>query len=276
MKKSSVLIALIAACAHDLNRAYCAAMGDDTQLPWSEAAKWQKDSVIAGVEMHLANPDATPEQSHESWLDQKTKDGWKYGKKKDEKKKEHPCFLPYAELPAEQKAKDYIFRQAVHSISAAIDTAESLAPVTTTSKAEIDPSLKGVKFIHKSDEWVDQIYGTGLIFKNGQTRYLPLEVALKLLRHQDLFAAPDADDPAPTSADSDAVLDAAKAETKRLHDEENAFMDLHDSVAQMGKDELAHFALSNFQQTLDKRQSVDKLRTETKEFIDRFGRGLSK
>jgi hypothetical protein len=44
-----------------------------------------------------------------SWLAEKTKTGWKYGPEKDPEKKEHPCFVPYDQLPAEQKMKDHIF-----------------------------------------------------------------------------------------------------------------------------------------------------------------------
>ena len=33
-----------------------------------------------------------------------------------ETKKEHPCFVPYEELPTEQKAKDFLFRGVVHAL----------------------------------------------------------------------------------------------------------------------------------------------------------------
>lgn len=100
----------IARVAHEINRAYCASLGDVSQPAWEDAPEWQKASALVGVDMHLAKPDATPEQSHESWLAQKTAEGWKFGPVKDAEKKEHPCCVPYAELPAEQKAKDYLFR----------------------------------------------------------------------------------------------------------------------------------------------------------------------
>lgn len=108
----------IARIAHEVNRAYCQSIGDDSQPSWDDAPEWQKESALKGVELHLSNPGATPEQSHESWLAQKEADGWKYGPVKNPETKEHPCFLPYAELPAEQKAKDYLFRQVVHSLAA--------------------------------------------------------------------------------------------------------------------------------------------------------------
>lgn len=112
-----MLIEEIARVAHEVNRAYCQALGDDTQLPWEDAPDWQRESAINGVQLHLAAPNTTPEESHANWLAQKTADGWSYGPTKNPELKQHPCFVPYAELPAEQKAKDYIFRGVVHALS---------------------------------------------------------------------------------------------------------------------------------------------------------------
>ena len=112
MKKALVDIILLSAVAqvcHEANRGYCAALGDNSQLPWDEAPEWQKKSAVDGVLFCIENPSAPPSASHDSWLAQKAADGWKYGDVKDAEKKEHPCFVPYDELPTEQKAKDYIF-----------------------------------------------------------------------------------------------------------------------------------------------------------------------
>jgi len=66
-------------------------------------------SAINGVEFHLKNPDATPEGSHNSWLEEKIKDGWVHGEVKDPNAKTHPCIRIYDKLPQEQRSKDYIF-----------------------------------------------------------------------------------------------------------------------------------------------------------------------
>ncbi len=103
----------IARAAHTINRAYCQAIGDDSQPEWESAPDWQKDSAISGVKGTLDGSIATPEQSHESWLEHKRKDGWKYGAVKNPEAKEHPCFVPYAELPESQKVKDHLYHTAV-------------------------------------------------------------------------------------------------------------------------------------------------------------------
>jgi hypothetical protein len=109
LKDGETDVTQIAIICHEANRAYCATIGDDSQLPWAEAPQWQRDSIIAGVEFRLANPDAGPDGSHNSWLAAKEADGWKYGPVKDAEKKEHPCFVPYDQLPEDQKRKDYLF-----------------------------------------------------------------------------------------------------------------------------------------------------------------------
>lgn len=111
-------IIAIAAGAHEINRAYCLALGDASQLPWGEAPEWQMDSAIKGVEFHLANPDADASTSHTSWFAHKIANGWRYGAVKDAAKKEHPCLVPFNELPREQQAKDHLFKAAVHILAA--------------------------------------------------------------------------------------------------------------------------------------------------------------
>jgi hypothetical protein len=106
----------IAQVCHEANRAYCQAIGDNSQLPWSEAPEWQRNSAIRGVNFCLDNPDAPPSANHESWLEVKRAEGWKYGPVKDVEKKEHPCFLPYEKLPADQQRKDALFKAIVEAL----------------------------------------------------------------------------------------------------------------------------------------------------------------
>lgn len=107
----------IAKVSHEVNRAYCQSIGDDSQPEWDAAPDWQKDSAVNGVAAHLKDPSLTPEQSHQLWLNQKQNEGWVYGPVKDPEKKEHPCFVAYSQLPESQRSKDYLFRQVVHSLS---------------------------------------------------------------------------------------------------------------------------------------------------------------
>lgn len=106
----------IAKVAHEVNRAYCASIGDHSQPAWEDAPVWQSVSAIEGVVNAINNPQATPATSHESWLAHKIREGWKYGPTKDPEAKTHPCMVPYDDLPAEQRTKDHLFLAVVRAM----------------------------------------------------------------------------------------------------------------------------------------------------------------
>lgn len=106
----------IARVCHEVNRAYCRAIGDDSQPSWEEAPEWQQESALKGVDFKLDNPGSSPADSHASWLREKVDTGWTYGPVKDVEKKEHPCFVHYDDLPLEQRVKDYLFLAVVEAM----------------------------------------------------------------------------------------------------------------------------------------------------------------
>lgn len=107
-----------ARATHEANRAYCIAIGDNSQPSWDDAPEWQRSSARNGVVGALNG--ATPEQSHESWLAEKMAAGWKYGAVKNPEAKEHPCFVPYSELPEAQRAKDNLYLAVARAMVAAL------------------------------------------------------------------------------------------------------------------------------------------------------------
>ena len=115
----------IAKVAHEVNRAYCQALGDNSQPSYEDAPEWQRASARMGVDLHTMG-NFGPEASHISWMKQKLDEGWKYGPVKDPEKKEHPCIVPFDQLPVEQQAKDHLFRGVVHAVSDAFQGAPVL------------------------------------------------------------------------------------------------------------------------------------------------------
>lgn len=115
MELDNLLVLMIAKACHEVNKVYCESIGDNSQVSWNDAPQWQKDSAMSGVRYHLHYPDSTPEDSHNSWLKEKTENGWSYGPVKDPDKKQHPCYLPYSQLPKEQQLKDSFFVAIVKS-----------------------------------------------------------------------------------------------------------------------------------------------------------------
>jgi hypothetical protein len=108
-----------ARAAHEANRSYCMALGDNSQPLWDDAPTWQRMSMENGVEGALAGN--TPEESHQSWMKEKEAAGWKYGPKKDPDKKEHPCMVVYAELSEAQRKKDELFLSVVRAMAKALE-----------------------------------------------------------------------------------------------------------------------------------------------------------
>lgn len=262
----------IARIAHEANRGYCLSTGDTSVLPWDEAGDEQRASILAGVKLHTEKPEATPEQSHEQWMADKLAAGWKHGEKKDAKKKTHPCLLPYAELPAEQKAKDWIFRAVVHA-ALAVPAPEPVTiekPVEKVVEKIVEKLVTvettrivgktAVKYIGHRARYGDGICGSGLFWSQGETLMVLDEFAVKLLRYTDVWVEGDpaeaTDAPAPTKPSDD---EEAQADHVRME------------IAAMDKDALESFAKTRFQLDIDKRHSVEALRMEVIGMVDRFG-----
>lgn len=123
----SMNIESIAEVCHEANRAYSAGIGDNSQPHWDDAPDWQRQSAINGVKFHLANPDAGDSGSHENWMRDKLADGWKYGPTKDPAAKEHPCLVPFLQLPAQQRMKDGLFVAIVHALRDALGEKQSIS-----------------------------------------------------------------------------------------------------------------------------------------------------
>ena len=107
----------IASVCHEANRAYCSSIGDDSQPSWDEAPDWQKISAIDGIAFRIANPGATAESMHQNWVETKLNNGWRFGPAKDPEKKEHPCMMPYSDLPPAQRVKDELFSAIVDALN---------------------------------------------------------------------------------------------------------------------------------------------------------------
>jgi hypothetical protein len=56
------------------------------------------------------------EHAHDVWACQRIKDGWRYGPRRDDVEREHPCLTSYSELP--ETEKEYDRRIVVQTIKA--------------------------------------------------------------------------------------------------------------------------------------------------------------
>lgn len=108
----------IARVCHEANRALQAvqsAHGIPVGAPWDGLDEETRTSVIQGV--HGIQAGKSPEESHEAWCEFKRDHGWTHGEVKDAAALTHPCLLPYADLPADQRVKDDLFSAIVKALS---------------------------------------------------------------------------------------------------------------------------------------------------------------
>lgn len=80
---------------------------------FTELPKEYLDGLISAVE-HAMKNNLTAEENHQNWIDDKIKNGWKFGEVKDAEKKTHPSLVPFAELPESEKKKATEFLRIVN------------------------------------------------------------------------------------------------------------------------------------------------------------------
>jgi hypothetical protein len=110
------LVVTIAKVCYEANKAWCEAGGDYSQTSWSDAAQWQRESMVAGVRFKIDNPSAGDSAQHDAWSKDKIAAGWVYGEEKSAVLKTHPCLVPFNELPELQQKKDRLFSSIVLSL----------------------------------------------------------------------------------------------------------------------------------------------------------------
>jgi RyR domain len=106
----------IARVAHGVIRAYNQSMGDNSLPDWESLTRDEQASRFKAVVFVAQNPQATPADQHNQWLQSRLSEGWVYGEQKDQIKKVSPALVPYEELPQRQRAKDYIFQAIVREL----------------------------------------------------------------------------------------------------------------------------------------------------------------
>jgi hypothetical protein len=95
----------IAKVVHEAQRALQSAQSDPVPAPeWNYAPEYMKEALIKTIRLVIQG--ATPEQTHELWLNDKRAEGWTYGEVKDAHARKHPCLVPYSYLPQYQKDKN--------------------------------------------------------------------------------------------------------------------------------------------------------------------------
>lgn len=118
----------IARVCHEANRALSFGLHDYSLGTWDMVADWQRDTTTLGVEQAIANPDMTAEECHAAWMAEKLAQGWTYGPLKAPDLLQHPCLLPFDQLPPEQQAKDVLFLAIIKVLAPLMAPKDALRP----------------------------------------------------------------------------------------------------------------------------------------------------
>jgi hypothetical protein len=114
-----------------------------------------------------------------------------------------------------------------------------------------------ITYIGKRERYTEGTYGSKIEWVHGETQLVPEGLAVRLLRHKDVYVE---------GKDTDKV--ALMLEKPKVEDTQ----DLRDSINNLNDPEqLADFAYTNYGQKLDRRKKVETLRSEVISLIDRFG-----
>jgi hypothetical protein len=67
------------------------------------------DTSAVSLPSHIVElTEKLAEQVHELWARQRVKDGWTYGPRRDDARKEHPNLVPYAQLTEADREYDRV------------------------------------------------------------------------------------------------------------------------------------------------------------------------
>lgn len=114
-----------------------------------------------------------------------------------------------------------------------------------------------IKYVGKRSSYTDNLYSR-LTFEQGESLMVPDDIAVKMLKHPDQYV----------SGDSKTARTVDISQPEPVEDTQ----DLRDTVMQLTSiDALADMALNDYGIKLDKRKSLDNLRTDVVQLIDRYG-----
>lgn len=168
-----------------------AALSKDGVQAFELLTESQQKGLTDGIDMLIADSDATHEARHAAWMDDMLANGWIYGEADDAENKVSARLVPFEHLPESEQTKEKV----LHAIVRAMSTGEMgdltiTAPVQEASQAPVLVPLIGqvaVKYIGKREEHEDNLYGTGLKFAPNEVHNVNKDAAAKMLLHADVY-----------------------------------------------------------------------------------------
>lgn len=107
-------LACAARAAHEANRTYAVALGEEPPPSWDDLPRDLRQSLLHGV--LFVQQGATACQCHEEWMRHKLADGWRWAEEKSTANKTSPYLLAWPCLTEAQRRKDELFVTIVRSM----------------------------------------------------------------------------------------------------------------------------------------------------------------
>lgn len=76
---------------------------------WDEHSEQERQESVDYISYLIKNPLLDGREAHDAWMVKKQEAGWKFGRVKNNEKKEHPCMVPYNQLNAYDMFKDDLY-----------------------------------------------------------------------------------------------------------------------------------------------------------------------
>ncbi len=108
-KVPAVLVELMAKAIHEIRRDLTAVQPEPSKidkwaaLPWDELPDIYQKVEVAVVAFRFSDPGADSRSSHQTWMNQLIKSGYKWGEKNSIVDKTHSFLVPYDQLPYEKR-----------------------------------------------------------------------------------------------------------------------------------------------------------------------------
>lgn len=74
------------------------------------------------------------DNAHDHWAHQRLVQGWTYGRNRDDARKEHPCLVPYEQLP--ESEKDYDRNTAMETLKVILTLGYTITPPNNRREPE--------------------------------------------------------------------------------------------------------------------------------------------
>ncbi|MEZ5997827.1 MAG: RyR domain-containing protein [Hyphomonas sp.] len=106
----------IARTVHTALRGWAMAHGQTDIPDWDDAPDWMHSSTRESVLAVLEDRQMDGRAQHEQWMEQKLRDGWRYGAVKDASLKTHPLLVAWDALPEWERRKDALINSIVRAL----------------------------------------------------------------------------------------------------------------------------------------------------------------